>query len=189
MSPRCLQMRPVSADEITVDQSPVNLLTLDDPWAVDADLESRAHETHTLIRLADGRYALALDVVAEVLPLPDLTRLPGAPVWLGGIANWRGKVLPVLDLRPLLGAERRPAPTSARLVVLREDGVEAGLLVEGVLGLMTRSDELQEVPATVAPAAASILSGIVDHEGPVALLDVTSVLALRGQLAQVRAAR
>jgi chemotaxis signal transduction protein len=172
-----------------VDLSLSPALTLDDPWAVDVDAEARAHETHTLVRLSDARYAIALDTIAEVLPVPGLTRLPGSPLWLAGVSNWRGRVLAVLDLRPLLGADQRPPSSSARLVVMRQAEVEAGLLVDAVLGLMTADGPIQDLPATVAPAAASILSGTVDQEGPVALLDVTSVLALRGQLAQARPGR
>ena len=46
--------------------------------------------------------------VAEVASVPGVTRVPGAPAWLAGVANWRGRMLPVLDLRPLLGADRGP---------------------------------------------------------------------------------
>ena len=42
--------------------------------------------------------------VAEVGRLPKLTRVPGTPEWLSGVANWRGRILAVLDVRPLLGA-------------------------------------------------------------------------------------
>ena len=41
--------------------------------------------------------------VAEVTALPPVTRLPGAPAWLAGVANWRGRMLPVLDIRTLVG--------------------------------------------------------------------------------------
>jgi hypothetical protein len=54
------------------------------------------------------------------------------------------------------------------------------------MGLLAAPDDHTDVPATVAPAAASILSSMVEHDGPVAVVDVASVLALRGQLAQAR---
>jgi purine-binding chemotaxis protein CheW len=168
---------------------------LDDPWAAEAALQGRDRETHVVVRLGNGRYALALSEVAEVVPLPALTRLPSGPLWMAGISNWRGRVLPVLDLRPLVGAERRPAPGSARMVVIRDQDVEAGLLVEAVHGLIVCEDAFAEVPPTVPPAAASILTGTVERSGgpaeasgPIGVLDVVSVLALRGQLAQARPA-
>jgi chemotaxis signal transduction protein len=169
-----------------VEHDPTPVLTVEDPWSSDATTAGREQESHVVARLGSARYAVDLAVVAEVLPLPPTSRLPGAPLWLDGIANWRGRVLPVLDLRPLLGAERRPAASSARLIVMRHDGVEAGVLVDAVLGLMTCEGELREVPSTVPPAAASILSGTVEDGGPIAVIDATSVLALRGQLAQTR---
>lgn len=189
MSKNLLQPQPRGADEDDVDLSLTHAPDIEDPWAIDIDDQARAHDTHTLIRLGDARYAVPLETVAEVLPVPGLTRLPGSPLWLCGVANWRGRVLAVLDLRPLLGADQRPISSSARLVVLRADDVEAGLLVDAVQGLMTADSLVQDLPATVAPAAASILVGTVDHGGPVALLDVTSALALRGQLPQSRPGR
>jgi chemotaxis signal transduction protein len=176
-------LRP-NADDVRVDLSLTHAPALDDPWAVDVEAEARAHETHTLVRLGQARYAIALEAIAEVLPIPGITRLPGAALWMAGVANWRGRVLAVMDLRPLLGTDQRPTSTSARLVVLRADDVEAGLLVDAVLGLMTAGGTEHDLPATVAPAAASILTGTLDHDGPVAVLDVASALGLRGQLAQ-----
>src|SRR4051812_6097795 len=49
-----------------------------------------------VIRLGDGRFAAELDAVAEVGRVPAVTRIPGAPAWLAGVANWRGRLLPVL---------------------------------------------------------------------------------------------
>ena len=103
-----------------------------------------------LLRLGASRYAVAMGDVAEVAPVPGLTRVPGAPLWLAGVANWRGRMLPVLDLRPLLAAEALPLPGSARLVVLARDGVVAGVVAEAVPGVY--DGELAD-PAPRAPDA------------------------------------
>ena len=52
-----------------------------------------------LVRLGGCRYALPMASVAEVGRPPGLTRVPGLPSWVAGVANWRGRVLAVLDLR------------------------------------------------------------------------------------------
>ena len=162
-----------------------------DPWAgLEDDGESKARESHVVVRLGADRFAVALSEVEEVLPVPPVTRLPGAPLWLMGVVNWRGRVLAAVDLRPLLGAERSPLASSARLVVVSDGSVQAGLLAEAVPGLLADSaTDALPVPATVSPAAASILTGIADvPEGQVAFLDVPAVLGLRGQLPQARPA-
>ena len=88
-----------------------------------------------LLRLGGSRYAVAMADVAEVAGVPAVTRMPGTPGWLSGVANWRGRILPVLDLRPLLGAPTVPLATSARLVVLTRGDVVVGVLAEAVPGV------------------------------------------------------
>lgn len=146
-------------------------------------------DDHVVLRLAGGRYGLPLVAVAEVGRPPGLTRVPGLPEWVAGLANWRGRVLAVVDLRSLLGAAGpADAPTRRnRLVVLVHDGVQVGLLADAV-------DGTAHLPAAAAPPAvglaaraAALLSGVVsDAHGPVALLDVGGVLALSDQLPRAR---
>jgi len=54
-------------------------------------------EEVVLVRLGGCRYALPMSAVAEVGRPPSLTRVPGLPAWVAGVANWRGRVLAVLD--------------------------------------------------------------------------------------------
>lgn len=136
-----------------------------------------------VVRLAGARYAVAMDRIAEVVAVPALTRVPQGPRWLSGVANWRGRILAVVDLRPLVGAEQRPLPTSSRLIVLSWGGVEAGLLCESVVGLLAPGPVVGQPPSTVTDDAAALVSGVVDDgSGPVSLLDVPAVLALRHRL-------
>ncbi len=138
-----------------------------------------------VVRIGAGRYAVGLSGIAEVVTAPPTTRVPGLPRWLTGVANWRGRVLPVLDLRPLLGEEQNPLPSSSRLVILSVDQVEAGLLVDSVLGLLGPvEDSPQPVPATATSDVAALVVGVVaDGQGPVSLLGEREVLQLRSRLA------
>lgn len=142
-----------------------------------------------ILRFAGARYAVDMDHVAEVVPVPVLTRVPGSPPWLSGVVNWRGRVLPVVDLRPLVGAPLSPLPSSARLVVLGEDDVEVGLVADMVPGLLRcERGDIEALPATIASGIAPLLQGVVDVEGPVALLTTDAVLRLRDQLPAARRA-
>jgi len=138
-----------------------------------------------VVRIGAGRYAVGLSGIAEVVTAPQTTRVPGLPRWLTGVANWRGRVLPVLDLRPLLGEEQNPLPSSSRLVILSADQFEAGLLVDSVLGLLSPIEgSPQPVPATATADVAALVVGVVDDgQGPVSLLGEREVLQLRSRLA------
>jgi purine-binding chemotaxis protein CheW len=140
-----------------------------------------------VVRLGTGRFAANLDAVAEVGRLPSVTRIPGAPAWLAGVANWRGRLLPVLDLRSLLGADASPVGTSARLVVLTADGVSAGIVVDAVEGTGALDTAVEEFPAALADRGTLLLSGQVPTaDGPIAVLDARAVLRLREELPRAR---
>jgi chemotaxis signal transduction protein len=157
---------------------------LTEPEAVAvAESEPGVAPEAVVVRFGGARYAVPMADVAEVIPVPRVTRVPGTPTWLTGVVNWRGRVLSVVDLRPVIGDPMSPLPSSARLLVLTSDIAEAGLLVEAVTGLLSPDRPAPEpVPATVAPAVAELVSGVVDDGGPVSLLDAAAVLRLRGTL-------
>lgn len=74
-------------------------------------------------------YALPANQVHEVRPLGLVTRLPGTPAFLAGLINIRGRIVPVVDLRPLLGLNADAPSTSVVLVAHRSGHI--GLLVAG----------------------------------------------------------
>jgi len=140
-----------------------------------------------VVRLGSGRFAVALDSVAEVGRVPAVTRIPGGPDWLAGVANWRGRLMPVLDLRGLLGSDRTAFTSSARLVVVVDDGVSAGLVVDAVEGTGSLGAQVDEFPAAFAGPGAELLAGQVPRDdGPVAVLDPAAVLRLRESLPRAR---
>src|SRR6202046_83953 len=70
------------------------------------------------LRMAGDLYLVAREETREVLGLPPtLTRVPGAKQWIKGLANVRGQLLPVVDLRPVLGSGRTAICRNTRVVV------------------------------------------------------------------------
>ena len=147
------------------------------------------HEV-VVVRLGGSRYALPMAAVAEVGRPPVLTRVPGVPDWLAGVANWRGRVLAVVDLRPLLNAPTAPLDRLARLVVLHRAGVPVGLLTEGVEGSRLLDEEqLEPALAHLPDSAAELLSGqTTDAGGPCGVLDLDALYRLADTLPRVRRA-
>jgi chemotaxis signal transduction protein len=139
-----------------------------------------------VVHLGAGRFAVDLASVAEVGRAPSVTRVPGLPQWLAGVANWRGRILPVLDLRPLLGAETTALDSQGRLIVLTDAGIAVGMLVDAVDGTTALTDVATFPPAS-APIGSNLLSGQSPREdGPLAVLDVAAVMRLRESLPRGR---
>ncbi len=146
---------------------------------------------HVIIRLGGGRYGLPAPDIAEVVPVPPLTRLPVALPWLVGVGAWRGHVLPVVDLRPLLALPAGALPSSARAVVVDTAGVEVGILAEAVAGLAPVPARIAPLPPTVTGDAAGLLRGLADGgaAGPIGIIDTAALLALRTRLPSSEAHR
>ncbi|HEX3908469.1 MAG TPA: chemotaxis protein CheW [Mycobacteriales bacterium] len=158
------------------------------PADVSAAVDGDGTPVETIVvRLGRGRFATDLASVAEVGRVPAVTRIPGVPAWLAGVANWRGRILPILDLRSLLGAVATEPNRSSRLLVLTDRGTLVGVLVDAVEGTMTLDADIAAVPTGVPAEAAALLRGQLAHDdGPVAVLDVDAVMRLRDRLPRGR---
>jgi chemotaxis signal transduction protein len=140
-----------------------------------------------VVRFGDGRFALDLAHVAEVGNVPPVTRVPGVPDWLAGVANWRGRLLPVVDLRRLLGGGNATTVRSARLVVVAREPVTLGLLVDGVDGTTSVGEEVEPFPTLLPGDGGGLVSGqLPRQDGPIAVLDVDAVIRLRDLLPRGR---
>jgi purine-binding chemotaxis protein CheW len=136
-----------------------------------------------VLELAGSTYALPADAVREIVRLPTVTRVPGLPTFVAGLANVRGRVLCVLDLRPLLGLDQ---PRGDRLVIIERDGVTAGLVVDAARDLVERDGSLEPLPPGLPTDALPLLAGLLVVGGQaVALLVPDGLFALRERLAGV----
>jgi twitching motility protein PilI len=87
------------------------------------------------LRMAGELYLVAREETREVLGMPaTLTRIPGAKPWIKGLANVRGQLLPIVDLRQYLGSGVTPLTRNTRIIVVHHREIPAGLMVDEVLG-------------------------------------------------------
>jgi len=112
-------------------------------------------------RIGDEQFVAARDQVREVLMLPDtVTRVPGARRWLLGIANLRGHLLPLVDVKLLLGSGRTTLRRTTRVISVNHREVPAGLVVDEVLGFRRFSDtEFSSTPIDTIVRCDRFLNG------------------------------
>jgi purine-binding chemotaxis protein CheW len=111
--------------------------------------------------LANERYGIEAHLVVEISRLLDYTPLPHAPPHLVGITNVRGEILPVFDLRALLGLSRRALDDLSRLVVLGKERAEFGILADSTREFVALSAmDLFPPPASVSDDSRRYLRGV-----------------------------
>jgi len=103
-------------------------------------------------RMGGETFLIAREETREVLGFPAvITRIPGAKSWVKGLANVRGSLLPMLDLRQFLGSGATTPGRNTRVVVVNHREIPAGLVVDEVLGFrrFAESEFTAEAPPTV----------------------------------------
>lgn len=85
-------------------------------------------------RIGDRFFASTIAEVNEILSVPPLTQVPGTRIWVLGVANVRGVLAPVIDLKTFLGGVRSVITESSRVLLVRQQAGSVGLLVDEVLG-------------------------------------------------------
>jgi len=125
-------------------------------------------------------FGIQVDQVREIIRVGEITRVPQAPVHVRGVANLRGRILAVVELRTRLGLSAAVLTPRSRIIVVETQGRVLGILVDAVL-------QVAKVPVeTVTAAPEEVLSGQSDYISGVArwnsrliiLLDVEKVLLL-----------
>lgn len=119
------------------------------PFELLAEMERRSRQAHAGeggsampsewvgvgFRIGEEQFVATREQVREVLMLPEsMTRVPGAKRWMLGIANLRGHLLPLVDVKLLLGSGRTTLRRTTRVISVNHREVPAGLVVDEVLG-------------------------------------------------------
>jgi purine-binding chemotaxis protein CheW len=126
-------------------------------------------------RLASETYGLESAFVREVYPLKALTPLPGVPPFVLGIANVRGQILSVIDLKTFFNLPSRELGQLNTLIILRNAQMEFGILADAVLGARSLALEaIHAAPPTVSGIGAEYLRGVTAER--VILLDAEKIL-------------
>jgi len=86
-----------------------------------------------VFRLGPDEFATRIEEVREITRRPDeLTTVPHSPDFIEGVINLRGQVLPVINLRRRFGLAETERDSRERILVLRINGMDTGVLVDGV---------------------------------------------------------
>jgi len=84
----------------------------------------------------DVRYAIATEHVVEVVPLVETRAIPHCPPWVDGLMNYRGALLPLLDVRRLIDDHATVRQRATRIVMVELGhelaGERLGLIVESL---------------------------------------------------------
>ena len=106
-------------------------------------IEAEGHWRGVGFRLGQRRLVSSFDEVMEILTLPPVTPVPGAHPWMLGVANVRGTLLPVVDLKQFLEGERTVLHESQRVLLVRQPDGDVAVTIDELYGQRSFHDEQQ----------------------------------------------
>lgn len=98
-------------------------------------------------------YLIPLNEVSEILELPQSTKLPRVKSWVTGLANVRGRLLPIVDLAAFLGGSLSSAIRDRRVLVLDVNNVYVGVAVDAVMGIKSLPVDQHQSTSSQCPMA------------------------------------
>jgi purine-binding chemotaxis protein CheW len=136
-------------------------------------------------RVGDVRYAVAIADVREICNPLTLVSLPHAPSAVQGVTDYRGEVIPVIDLRTRFGLPKAEASRRIKWVVVQVDGHSLALVVDHMLGVFgSATAGLRPAPALGGGEDVRGIEGVTTHaEGMVFVVDLSSFRDLTQRLA------
>lgn len=142
--------------------------------------ELSAAAFHLVVFLLDGhRYGVELGRVERVLRMVELTPFPRAPEIVAGVFEYRGQLVPVMNVRRRFGLPERPATPADQLLLLRTPRRRLAFAVDAVQNAV-------EVPAGALVPGESVVPGLehlrgiarLPGEGLVFVQDIDAFLSL-----------
>ncbi|MDG1495156.1 MAG: chemotaxis protein CheW [Porticoccaceae bacterium] len=98
-------------------------------------------------------YLIPLDEVSEILELPESIKLPRVKSWITGLANVRGRLLPIVDLAAFLGGSLCSTVRDRRVLVLDINSVYVGVIVDSVQGIKSLPVDQHQSVSSQCPMA------------------------------------
>lgn len=125
--------------------------------------------------VGDVAYAVPIGDVQEIVTPLALTELPHSPPAVAGVADHRGHVIPIVDLRSRFGLPRLPDRHRAKWILVRAEGRTLGIAVDRVTDVFgTGGVEVRPAPALGGGEETRGILGVTSYEGAlVFVLDVS----------------
>jgi purine-binding chemotaxis protein CheW len=170
--------KSVENDEMSNEQRKA---ILDERAALLAATSNSAAKLHNQLEIlefliADEKFAIEAKYVREASKLFTLTKLPCTPEFVLGLINFRGQILPLLDLREILELKGSAKKSDLQVVVVQTALGKAGIAVDEIAGISAIPEsDLQSPKQLVRPSLAPLFKGVRNDR--LVLLDIETLFA------------
>jgi purine-binding chemotaxis protein CheW len=134
-------------------------------------------------RIGKETFGVPINLVHEIVRLPEITAVPDAPEYIEGVINLRGKIVSIVDLRKRFGETRIEASRKNRILVAEIERKMVGLIVDAASEVIRLAEsEIEAPPEIFQESDVKYVTGVGKLHGRlVILIDLTKILQ-KGEL-------
>jgi len=140
--------------------------------------EGPGNDLHLVTFSLGEEFGVPIAQVQEIIRVGGITAVPNSPLYMEGVINIRGKILPVLNLRRKLSLPEVEATKDSRIVVTEVNEKLLGLLVDSVSHVLKApAGQIEAAPEEVLDMDTDYITGVCKlGERLVILLDLERLL-------------
>jgi len=143
-----------------------------------SDKLSRHVAQFVAFRIDNQSYAFRIEQIQEIVILNQVTKTPQVPDYVEGVANLRGAIIPIINLRKLFGLEPKPIDDETRTIVVNVGSRIIGCTVDTVSQVVRiTADAIHAAPDTVTGYGANYIAGFARvNDQLIVLLEIDELL-------------
>jgi purine-binding chemotaxis protein CheW len=145
---------------------------------------NKKSDAYLVFQLDSSNYAIAVEHVSEIITSLNFSPVPGSPEFLIGVANLRGRILPMIDLRTRFRLAAKHCDRECFMIVTlesEEEKLELGLKVDSVSEVARiPAQQIDPAPTMTNPSDKLVFSGVAKINSGVKL--IVDAKTLVGQL-------
>lgn len=135
---------------------------------------------YVVFKLGDEEYGIDIMSVKEIGPYEESVRIPNTPEFIEGVVNYRGKVIPVINLAKRFNLEDKGVTSDTRVIVINLKGRQIGFVVDEASQTVRLNDEdVEPTPDVIASIDRRYITGVgkLDSKRLLIIINLEEVLS------------
>ena len=131
-----------------------------------------------ILKLGSEHYALDIMQVNNIREYEEPNRIPHPKPFVKGVINLRGQIVPILDLREILGYPSDDENHLRKIIIIENEGELLGLIIDEVLSISHIDDsQIEDLDNISFKNFEDVIESVAKFEDKlVAILSIKKIL-------------
>jgi purine-binding chemotaxis protein CheW len=136
-------------------------------------------------QISEELYGIDIMDVKEIVRVQEIRQIPNAPVYVEGLFNLRGEIIPIISLHKRFHLKKAKLGDDEELlsgfIIIDLDGMKLGIIIDRVERVVSiEGNDIQPPPQMLSGIGAEYIQGVVNREGGyLILLDIRKLFSAK----------